>query len=288
MRMLLFQLLVSFSMAVSFPDKIASVVLGQEGSYTTIGENFNGTVGPWGFNSPTGIFVENGVLYVSDSSNDRVLKFAIPSMYPFNVLGQVDMFSNSTTVNAETLGRPYNVKRDASGSLLIAESGADRVSVWAEVENRATFLIGQDNPTDVLENKGMPQPDATSLSDPEDVAITQDGVIFVVDKINNRVLGFQNSASKTAFYVFGQPNFTSASPNRGLGIPSNDSLNEPRGLCLDSQNNLYISDYENNRVLMVPYLSTVATRVYCQGGNFSRMFDETTKSGCDGPRGLFC
>ena len=67
-----------------------------------------------------------------------------------------------------------------------------------------------------------------------------------------------------AFRVYGQPNFTSSAVNNG-GI-SATSLNQPLGVVVDANDNVYISDGFNSRILYYSGVSTTATRVYGQFG----------------------
>jgi len=86
------------------------------------------------------------------------------------------------------------------------------------------------------------------------------------------VLYFPAGAS-TASNLYGQMDFVHGSPNQGQAAPTAATLNSPRGLALDSGNNLYVADALNNRVL---YFATgqspgtaVATRVYGQNNGYS-------------------
>ncbi len=63
----------------------------------------------------------------------------------------------------------------------------------------------------------------------------------------------------TATRVYGQPDFISNTS----GI-SASSLNEPGEITSDNTGNLYVTDYDNNRVLYYPAGSTTATLVYGQ------------------------
>ena len=79
----------------------------------------------------------------------------------------------------------------------------------------------------------------------------------------------------TAGVVYGQNgSFTTANGNNG-GISAN-VLYQPENLAVDSSGNLYVADLQNSRVLFYPAGSTIATRVYGQGGSF------TTGSGNSG------
>lgn len=68
------------------------------------------------------------------------------------------------------------------------------------------------------------------------------------------------------FRVYGQNgSFTSGTSNLGtLAANGPNCLNGPRGLAFDSNNNLYLADGSNHRVLFFPDGSTTATRVYGQ------------------------
>jgi sugar lactone lactonase YvrE len=70
--------------------------------------------------------------------------------------------------------------------------------------------------------------------------------------------------------VFGQPDFTHEEANNGGGGASN--LYNPLGAAVDGVGNLYVADYNNNRVLEYDSPSTtdtVADRVFGQGGSFN-------------------
>jgi sugar lactone lactonase YvrE len=72
----------------------------------------------------------------------------------------------------------------------------------------------------------------------------------------------------TATIVYGQGgSFTANVANNG-GITAS-SLSLPAGSVVDTAGNVYISDFNNNRVLFYVKGSTTATRVYGQGGSFS-------------------
>ena len=125
--------------------------------------------------------------------------------------------------------------------------------------------------TNTANNGGI---SANSLHDPDGLASDSSGNLYVSDQQNSRVL-FYPAGSTTATRVYGQGgSFTTGNGNKG-GISAN-SLNGPYGIALDSNGNLYVADYGNNRVLFYPAGSTTATRVYGQGGSFTT---NTTNNG---------
>lgn len=77
--------------------------------------------------------------------------------------------------------------------------------------------------------------------------MTYDRTLYVVDRLNNRVQKFP-SGSTQATTVAGNAN----------GVPNStlDSLFYPAKIVLDSDENLYIADANNNRGLFWPKNST--------------------------------
>ena len=103
---------------------------------------------------------------------------------------------------------------------------------------------------------------ANSLYGPDGIALDSNGNLYVADYGNNRVL-YYPAGSTTATRVYGQGgSFTTNTTNNG-GISAN-SLDLPAAVALDGNDNLYVADQYNNRVLFYPSGSTTATLVYGQ------------------------
>lgn len=121
----------------------------------------------------------------------------------------------------------------------------------------AGLVLGQGNFTTGV---AASPPTAASLGEMSAVIVDPgSGKVFVADTNHNRVLRYPDKASlangAAAEYVFGQPDFSAAlSPSP----PTASSLNSPTGLALEINGELWVSDTDNNRVLM--YTSAV-TRV---------------------------
>ncbi len=186
------------------------------------------------------------------------------------VYGQGGSFTtnnlNNGGISANSSSNPQGVALDSSGNLYVVDSGNSRVLFYPSGSTTATRVYGQDGSFSASsENNGGIS--ANSLSGPTGVALDSSGNLYVVDNPNNRVL-FYPSGSTTATRVYGQGgSFASNTPNNG-GVSAN-SLYFPYGLALDSSGNLYVGDFDSNRVLFYPSGSTTATRVYGQGGSFT-------------------
>lgn len=119
------------------------------------------------------------------------------------------------------------------------------------------------------------------------------GKVFVADSSHHRVLRFSSVNALTdgaaAEAVLGQTNFTNVSANRGLFFATAATLNDPRGLAMES-GNLWVADYRNNRILRFDNASTIAngafaTQVLGQA-NFGTTGFATTSSGMFRPLDL--
>lgn len=109
-----------------------------------------------------------------------------------------------------------------------------------------------------------------------DAAVDTQGNLYASDSFNNRVLEYDSALAGDAIAdrVFGQGgSFTSNSCNSGSfgSPPTAETLCGPQGVAVDGYGNLYVADYNNNRVLEYdnPLASDlVPDRVFGQAGNF--------------------
>jgi hypothetical protein len=115
---------------------------------------------------------------------------------------------------------------------------------------------------------------ASTLCWPTRMAVDGAGNVYVPDAGNNRVLEYNSplTTNTVADVVFGQGgSFTSSSCNLG-GTISASGMCRPGGVAVDNAGNLYVGDYDNNRVLEYNTPLTadvVADRVFGQGGSFT-------------------
>jgi hypothetical protein len=225
-------------------------------------------------------------------------------------LGQADMFHNgSNTVDADVFNQPNQIALDRSvtrNRLYVADSQNSRIlgyhSVAALVTGTpAEIVIGQRD----LYSSGCNNPvlSQASLCNAPGVVVDTAGNLFVADNNNNRILKFPNpfatmkntgmTAGFPASLVLGQGgNFRSAACNFGGSGPTSGNLCNPLGVALDTHSNLFVTDYNNNRVLEynAPLSSSsVAGRVFGQLGNFKTGTPNNggvTATSLSGPRGI--
>ena len=238
-------------------------------------------------------------IYISDPGNARVLAWADTASYqvgdpPAIVLGQPGPgFVNVFGIGNQGFNSPVGLAVDpATGNLYVVDSASNRIlrfpSPFANSGNYTpNAVLGQASFTTTGASAS-----AGNLNNPRAVAFDAAGNLWVADSGNNRVLRFPASVldgrtSPQADIVIGQKDFTSNAPNQG-GAVSASGFNFPDGVALDSQSNLYVSDFNNGRVLKFTTVATnaAATLALGQATLTARVIGPASASTMAGPAGL--
>jgi len=244
-------------------DMPASLVLGQSG----FASSSSGTSATTLYHPYALAFDSSKNLWVSEFGNNRVLEFK----YPFStdeaasvVLGQSGFGTNGFTPSATGLNGPDGMAFDSSGNLWVAQLYAERVTEF--VPGTAPCSAGQfcnDMPASLVIGQGSftsetAATNSTNFDTPAGLAFDSSGNLWVSDSYNNRVLEFAQGSGFTnheaASVVLGQTSLTS-----GVQGVSSTGMYEPWGITFDSSGNLWVGDYENNRVLQFQGSSSSTT-----------------------------
>lgn len=184
------------------------------------------------------------------------------------IFGQADFSIGTAPISATAtnLNQPNDIfVYDLTGQIFIADSAHNRVLGWNSVDiylngDPADLVLGQ---PDFESSEALEPPSAASMNGPTAVTVGFDGLVYVSDTRNNRVLVFfptnysddefipgesfpEYANGMEADYVLGQPDKTAGTP-----LPTGpDTLNQPMGLVTDVYDNLVVADSGNNRVLI--------------------------------------
>jgi hypothetical protein len=260
----------------------ADRVYGQLGSFTTNPINNDGAGGsgqPSADNMglySLGLAVDkDGGLYLSDSSNFRILYFANDGNTTADrVYGQHGNFTtnvknndgngNSGLPSADNLNFPRGLVIDDSGGFYVGDRDNHRVLYFANDGNTtADRVYGQSGnfTWGAWNNSGNGNtlngaPNAENLKAPRGVALDSAGGLYVADHDNNRVLFFDNDGDTKADWVFGQNgNFNMAASNNGgnntTKLPGDSTLSGPQYVAVGIDGRIFISDTSNHRVLVI-------------------------------------
>ena len=184
------------------------------------------------------------------------------------IYGQPDFATGTgpTEASGTNLYQPNDIfVYDLTGQIFIADTAHNRVLGWNSVNvyksgDPADVVLGQ---PDFDSSDALDPPTASSMNGPTGVAVGFDGLVYVSDTGNNRVLVFfpinysdEEFIPGESFPVFesgmkannvlGQPDFESGTP-----LPTGPAtLRGPMGLVTDVNDNLVVADTGNNRVLI--------------------------------------
>lgn len=230
-------------------DAVADVVIGQTG----MGASSAGSTLAK-LRAPEGVFVDaGGALWVADTGNHRVLKFATLAT------GATAAFAigGSGAASATTMSSPKDVAVDGSGWLYVADWGFSRVLGFSAPGSgaAASVVLGHGGSfTNGSANQGGVS--AGSLGLPEKLGFDANGRLWVADTGNHRVLAYDNPhAAGNASRVFGQadrsqnPTFATNVIDAPDGFPNALGTNGPRGLAFDGNGTLWLADRDSSRVL---------------------------------------
>lgn len=147
-------------------------------------------------------------------------------------------------------------------------------------------VVGQTTFGTAGSNGGFGAPNALGFDGPLNAAVCANGTMFVSDRNNNRVAGYNRvpTANGAAMdFVVGQTSLTAGLANQG-GTPNANTLNFPyQAACIQSR--LVVADSNNNRVLFYSGIpnATNAFAAFALGqpdlvSNSNAQFDWTTNA----------
>lgn len=237
---------------VTVADASADFALGQS-ALTANTANRGAAAAANTLNIPQGSLRVNGMYFVADSGNHRVLAWSSAPTTAGQaadfVLGQPDLLTvtaNTGGVTAQSLSGPTSVSTDGT-RLFVTDTDNHRVLIWDTIpttlRKAADHVLGQADMNSNGANAGGIS--SSALNTP--TCVTSNGTkLFVCDRGNNRVLVWNTiptTDNATASVVVGQPDDTTVAAGFTAA-----KLDNPVGAYV-SGTQLYVSDFGNNRVL---------------------------------------
>ncbi len=207
-----------------------------------------------------------------------------------SVFGQPDFNTVSSGLSASKFNDPLRVFVDSSGSLWVSDYLNNRVLRFDNASSRsngssANAVLGQ---PDFTTNTGSTS--ANKMKGPVGVFVAGAGRLWVTDRLNHRVLRFDNASSKPngaiAEGVFGQPDFVT-----GTSGLSATKMNRPMGVYADANDHLWVCEDDNNRVIRFDNASTKPNGVAADGvlgqPDFVTNLKRFSRDGVSNLRGVF-
>ena len=224
------------------PDGDLNLFAGQVGVYQFGGDNIPATSSS--FVDPQGLAVDqSGNLYISDPLDNRIRMVSTSGIITtFAGNGTAGFSGDGGPASQAMLYYPQGIAFDTKGDLIIADRGNNRLRMVSP-NGIITTIAG--NGTSASTGNGG-QATAASVKDPYIVATDSDGNIFLIESTAETVRRISPTGIISLVAGNGQIGFG------GDGGPAvQASFGDADGLAVDSSGNLYISDFNNNRVRVV-------------------------------------
>ncbi|MBS1851012.1 MAG: hypothetical protein JST79_08890 [Acidobacteria bacterium] len=309
----------NYSVRVVNRQNIAITVAGvtiQPGNIATIAGN--GTPGFSGDNGPAtsaqmgwlgGVAVaSDGTVYVSDPEYEVVRKISTSgtiSTYAgtFENYAGCDYYNNTQDVGdggpatSATLTCPYGLAVDSTGNLYIADYEGGRVRK-VDTQGTITTVAGSGNANDYYCDSSASgdggSATAAVLSCPIDVKLDTNGNIYIADYYSYtvRVVNTQASAITVAGVTIQPGNIdrVAGSGSSGYsgdgGAATDAAIGDIYGLALDSQGNIYLSDFTQSAIRKVDTSGIITTFAGGNGIGYSGDGGDATEAQIGYPVGL--
>jgi uncharacterized protein (TIGR03437 family) len=244
------------------PGDAADIVIGQNDLNRTLvnaPQNNSDIQTDTGLFRPTGLAVDtNGDLFVADSGNARVLRFASPFQQPVApgeryranlVIGQRNANNKVTDPSSRNLGYPVGLALTVERHLVISDAGHNRVLFFRRPS-------GGDFTTGMAAEKVIGQPDfftvtagtvGNRMSSPRHIALDTDDRLYVADTGNNRIL------------IYDRVTTASNDPPVASTI---GGLNTPQGVWVSPfTGEIWVANSRGNAMLRYPRFERLTTGV---------------------------
>ncbi len=209
------------------------------------------------------------------------------------VLGQPDFTSNTVNnggISASSMDNTRGVAVDLNtGKVFVADDDNNRVLRFSATDaftngSPAEAVLGQ---SDFTSNSSATT--QSGMNGPRGLLVDNNGNLWVADGGNNRVLRFDNAATKTngsnADGVLGQTDFSSNTANT-----TQTGIDNPKSLAIDNNGTLWVVDNDNHRVLRFDNAVTKANGANADGvlgqADFTSSGSATTQASMNAPYGV--
>lgn len=192
---------------------------------------FDGTGTGAGFNFPSGAATDGaGNVYISDYGSGAIRKIT----------------SGAVVTTIANVSTPSGIAVDNQGNIFVTDFQNNYIY---KINTNGTKSIYAGNGSAGSAN-GMAT--AASFNNPGGIAIDALGNLFLADQQNNKIREITPAGVVTTFAGNGN-----AGANDGIGLAA--SFNNPDGLVVDKQGNVYVADTKNNLIRKITPAGVVTT-----------------------------
>jgi len=190
------------------------------------------------FRNPWGVAVDaTGNVFVADLSNQTIRKVS-PDGVVTTLAGQAGRMGGGDGIGSEArFNAPYAVAVDKAGNVFVSNSGSDTIREIS-TNGLTSTVAGFPGHPDGIDGDA----NNARFSNPEGLAVDQDGNIFVADAGNNTIRKISPQGEVTTLAGLAG----AAGTTDGAG--SQSRFNSPGGVAVDSAGNVYVADTNNHTI----------------------------------------
>jgi uncharacterized protein (TIGR03663 family) len=198
------------------------------------------------FNLPRGIATgPDGSFYVVDTGNMRIQKFDSTGKFVALIgAGKGNGDGQFAPLNDQSVGTgPGGIAVDKQGNIYVADTWNHRIQKFT---GDGTFLTAWGGFIDLGNADSANDSDkGTKFYGPRGVAIGPDGNVYVADTGNKRISIFKPDGTYVREISSGK---SADKIKQGYAFNQNGEMNEPIGVAVDAQGNVYVADSVNHRI----------------------------------------
>ncbi len=192
-----------------------------------------------------------GNLYIADSLNFRIRRVDTKgniTTYAGN--GASGYSGDGGPAASAAIGAPYGVALDANGNLYLSDVAHN---VVRKVDTSGNITTYAGNGSAGYAGDAGPATSA-KLNYPASLAADASGNLYIADVNNQRVRIVSTNGTIATYAGNGNPGY-----NGDGGQAAKAEIYFPYGIAIDPSGNLYIADYENQRIRMVTSAGVIST-----------------------------
>lgn len=206
-----------------------------------------------GLNTPWGLAIDSqDRVYVADSALHAVRRINTDgTMTTVAGTGTSGNTGDGGQATAARLNTPVRVAFDAAGNLFIADSGNNKI----RKVTMSTGVISTVAGSGTAGNTGDGgQATVARLRSPYDMAFGPDGSMYIADRTNHKIRKVASNGIITTFAGTGTAGYSGDE-----ATATSARLSSPYSVDVDADGNVYIADYDNERVRKVDTSKTITT-----------------------------
>ncbi|WP_396166972.1 T9SS type A sorting domain-containing protein [Flavobacterium sp.] len=132
------------------------------------------------FDSPVGIIIKDGIIYVSESCSIRAINLSVGVGYVYTFAGSTCGFSDGSTSNAK-FNAPHGMIIDTNGNFIVADSGNNRIR-RIEPNGNVYTIVGNGSAGNAT---SFPGP--ATFNRPTGITLDELGNLFVTDQFSGYI-----------------------------------------------------------------------------------------------------